>query len=358
MSLAADLSRFGGAVLADLPRLFHRHAAQVDDGPCFVDQPGRPRRVRPNCDAVEIAAMFDQLPPGRSRAGWVELLGSCQDSASGLVGEHLACDRRLDPPPRPDGPDRYTTMAVNYALECLGAHLPTPVHDVAAIDADRLVHLLEAQAWDDDPWEAGHWVDCHASCMDANVRHFSLAGPVEVLFDWLDAHCDKASGLWGTPGENGWLLPVNGFYRLTRGTYAQFGRPLPHPAAARATVWAHCGDQTVFGQGRGTACQVLDVVHPLWLCQSQGLDRLGPIEDWTAARLRLALSRWSPGQGFAFDPADGEPGLQGTEMWLSIVYLMAQTLGLADQLGYRPRGVHRLEPPTTGDDAGATAMTS
>ncbi|MDR1079074.1 MAG: hypothetical protein LBL55_10570 [Propionibacteriaceae bacterium] len=415
MDLSTRLRQFGATVQAELPQLFERYAASAADGPCFVDQPGRARRVRPNCDAVEIAAMFDTLPPGRSREGWIELLGSCQDPVSGLVGERLEADRRLDQPPPndsavplspgptlsdadppvpPGGPDRYNTMAVNYALECLGAHLPAPVHEVDAITADRLIPLLDAQAWASDPWDAGHWVDCYASCLDANARHFGRPGPVETLFDWLDRHCDPVSGLWGEPagdtGQRVWLLPVNGFYRLTRGTYAQFGRPLPHPGAARATVWRHCHDDAVFGQGRGTACEVLDVVHPLWLCLRQecgrsapatpapvesapagpasidpasvGFDQVEPapieprtaepdptelnqIERWMERRLSQTLPRWSPGRGFAFDPEEGTPSLQGSEMWLSIVHLMAETLGLAAELGYHPRGVHRLDPP-------------
>ena len=31
-------------------------------------------------------------------------------------------------------------------------------------------------------------------------------------------------------------------------------------------------------------------------------------------------------------------------MWLAIVWLLADYLGCADALGYRPRGVHRPEP--------------
>jgi hypothetical protein len=35
-------------------------------------------------------------------------------------------------------------------------------------------------------------------------------------------------------------------------------------------------------------------------------------------------------------------------MWLAIIWLLADALGLADVLGYRPRGIHRPEPaPTT-----------
>jgi hypothetical protein len=62
-----------------------------------------------------------------------------------------------------------------------------------------------------------------------------------------------------------------------------------------------------------------------------------------------SLAAWRDGEGLAFDPAPGpdhrhRPGLQGTEMGLSIVWLLADLLGVADALGYRPRGVHRPEP--------------
>jgi hypothetical protein len=40
-----------------------------------------------------------------------------------------------------------------------------------------------------------------------------------------------------------------------------------------------------------------------------------------------------------------QPGsLQGTEMWLSMVYLLADHLGESNGLPWRPQGVHRLEP--------------
>ena len=45
-------------------------------------------------------------------------------------------------------------------------------------------------------------------------------------------------------------------------------------------------------------------------------------------------------EGFAF--ADGQVGsLQGTEMWLSVVHLAAEMLGLADAFPFVPKGVHR-----------------
>jgi len=37
--------------------------------------------------------------------------------------------------------------------------------------------------------------------------------------------------------------------------------------------------------------------------------------------------------------------LQGTEMWLSVLYIAADALGLAHQLSYKPKGVYWLRPP-------------
>ncbi|MDR1190222.1 MAG: hypothetical protein LBK60_00975 [Verrucomicrobiales bacterium] len=355
MNLESSLASFSAKVRAQLPRLFARYqSVTAGGGACYVNQPGQPRATRPNCDAVEIAALFNTPPPGRDRAGWVGFLQSLQDPASGLAPDYTADDARLNPPPPAEFQfaDQYSTMAVNYALECLGARLALPVTNAARVDEALLVTTLDGLHWRDAAWGAGHWIDCHASCLCANRRHFGLDAPFATLFAWLDRHCDPVSGLWGAPtAAERWLQPVNGFYRLTRGAYAQFGRPLPQPRAAKETIWRHAADVGFFGAGRGNACYVLDVAHPLWLCLKQDPARRDEIRDWAAARLPLALTRWQDGRGFAFDPfaagADGEPGLQGTEMWLSIIWLLADLCGAAASLGYEPQGVHRPAPALT-----------
>lgn len=97
---------------------------------------------------------------------------------------------------------------------------------------------------------------------------------------------------------------------------------------------------------------VLDVAHPLWLCTRQlGTGgrgdgyRTADIRAWAESQLAAVLPRWENGRGFGFGSGPAgpgpEPGLQGTEMWLAIVWYLADLLGHADALGYRPRGVHR-----------------
>jgi hypothetical protein len=64
------------------------------------------------------------------------------------------------------------------------------------------------------------------------------------------------------------------------------------------------------------------------------------------------LPRWQDGRGFGFafgsalsdNGPSQEPGLQGTEMWLAVIWLLADLIGRSDALGYRPRGVHRPGP--------------
>ena len=87
----------------------------------------------------------------------------------------------------------------------------------------------------------------------------------------------------------------------------------------------------------------LDVVHPLWLCGNQTNYRRGEILQLMEDQLRVTVQRWVRDKGFGFTP-DTVPGLMGTEMWLSIIYLIADVLGLPGRLPYRPQGVHRPMP--------------
>lgn len=351
-SMGDALEEFGVRAAFQLGAIqAHYRAQTADGGACYVNRPGDPKRVRPNCDMVELSAMFQQVPSGRSAEEWVLFLGSLQAPETGLVSEHLSEDRARDPLPPGDPAlaPRYNTMAVLYALECLGAAPACPVANAAALSGKRIAQVAASLNWATGAWSAGDWIDCLASCLYGNGKYFGDAGGMDDLFAWLDERCDPESGMWGEPGEaEGWLQPVNGFYRLTRGTYAQFGRPLPHPERAIDTILRHAADPRHFGEGKDYACTVLDVVHPLWLCLRQTSHRRDEAEAWVRARLPGLLDRWVDGGGFAFHPTAPEPDLQGTEMWLAVIFLMADLLGEASLLGYRPRGVHRLEAAGAG----------
>lgn len=347
-SIESKLERFGRRVGDELETLLNGYRVKAKaGGKVYVNEAGAKKRVRPWCDAVEIAAMFGRIAPGGTAAEWVTRLREFQDPVTGLVPEHIPEDRAHDPAPKedPELAPRYNTMIVNYALECLGSNLAHPVANAAAITPAKLRRRLAALPWSDKAWHAGDWVDCYASSLLPNVKYFGQTPPLETLFAWLDAQCDPNTGVWGSPtADTRWQQPVNGFYRLTRGTYAQYGRPLPQAERAIDTILGHAGDQAFFADGRDDACHVLDVIHPLWLCLRQTDHRRAEARDWAAKRLPGYLAKWEKERGFDFVVARRTPSLQGTEMWLSILYLMTDLLGCPEALGYRPRGVHRLEP--------------
>ena len=321
------------------------------DGGRFLDRPGAAPTVRAWCDAVEIADLLTgTTPPQAPASTLVPFLQGMQDPATGLVPEVGG-----EPPSVTGGPAPYHILAVGYALDLLGARFPHPITAVAAMDADALVAHLDGLPWTDTVWGAGGWIDCFATGLYRNVADFGIPGTIDTLFGWLLLHADRWHGMWGRPTDRfGWQQVVNGFYRLTRGTFAQFGVPLPYPDTAIDTVLRHVRDDRYFRADRGTACDVLDVVHPLWLAGRQTDHRRGEAQTWARWQLDRVLTRWQPGAGFSFalergpDPAR-TAGLQGTEMWLAVVWLLADLVGESEALGYRPRGVHRPEPAPRPD---------
>lgn len=345
-SMGSRLREFCERVSSQLEDLTGRCRQSINaEVVTFSDQPGESSRVRPLCDAIEIFTMFGRIPPGLRNEEWVRQLRRLQDPQTGLVPEFMKSDRHLEPPcpSDPDDAPRYNTMITNYALECLGSHLRFPVSNAAEINEHRLFTYLGKLPWTERAWFGGNWVDCYASCLMINQKYFGQLTLIDNLLGWLDRNCDPQHGVWGQPTETSrWMEPVNGFYRIVRGTYAQFNRELPFPNATIDTVMQHLTDKAFFGEGVANACNYLDVVHPLWLCFKQTAYRRAEAESWVWSMLPHLVKHWKDGEGFAFELEKGSPGLQGTEMWLSILYLMSDIVGLSDQLCFKPRGVHRL----------------
>jgi len=333
----------------------------------YIDRPGTPATVRAHCDAVEIADLLLGSAPAQLDAGeHAERLRALQDAGSGLVPE-LGPDGSPVVLPAPaldgwidDGTAEYHVLSVGYALDLLGSRFAHPVHVVRRMPADRLIARLEALPWRTRAWSAGAWVDCWATAAHRNLELGAAAGTpgaLEALFGWLTTRVDPWTGMWGeaTPPAEGRLQLVNGYYRLTRGSFAQFGVHVPYAERVVDTVLAHGSDPRWFAPGRQNACNVLDVAHPLWLAGRQTGHRAAEVRAWAREQLTRALGEWRDGAGFGFGPAgEGgagpgrEPGLQGTEMWLAIVWLLADLVGVADRLEYRPRGVHRPEAARSG----------
>ena len=344
------LASFSKTVEAQWPDVLARCRRVHETGDSYVDFPGDNWVPRAQNDAIEIAAAFGEVAPGAERGEWVERLQAQQDPDTGTF-----VDPAVGLAEDPVGFDlsnrwgMYGLLSTGCALEVLGSKPVHPVHAIANTSDDELRARLEALDMGWLAWASGAWIDAWGTGICLNRRHHGSEDDGALLWGWLLANQHAHTGMWGTHLEPAgdinlrWLMAVNGFYRLTRGTYAQFGIPVPNPEAAIDTVLAHCRDYGWFATEARNACNVLDVVHPLWLLGRQTDYRASEIRSAIAGILPGILEDWVDGKGFAFE-AGGVPGLQGTEMWLSIVYLAATILDESDALSWKPRGVHRLEP--------------
>tara|TARA_R110002020_G_scaffold158286_3_gene341414 strand:+ start:974 stop:2605 length:1632 start_codon:yes stop_codon:yes gene_type:complete len=336
----AALGRLGAKAQAQWPDVLARHRQDGRYVSIEADGQARPSARHRN-DAIEIAAGFGSLAEGLDGAAVLAELQAMQDPETGLFPDPhrpVAPGQAM----RDDGLALYNVLSVGYAIELLGGK---PLYPIAAVelDAPALCAWLEGLSWRERAWGAGAAVDAIGTALYFNARYFSSGRARETLFGWLALNQDRGSGLWGSPtADEGLLQPVNGFYRLTRGTYAQFGVPVPQAARAIDTVLANYQQYGGFAGATYTACNLLDTIHPLLICLAQTDHRRAEAEAIARAVIGRSEERWMDGQGFAF--ADGQAGsLQGTEMWLSVVHLAAKLLGIEKDFVFVPRGVHRTQ---------------
>jgi acetyltransferase-like isoleucine patch superfamily enzyme len=351
--LGGRLSSFADRARDEASTVLQR-AWDADAG-LFADRPGVAPTVRAQADAIEIADLLLGAAPSQlSAADQIARLRDWQDAATGAVAplDDSGRQAQIDGFSHPDA--AYHVLSVGYALDLLGSSFAAPLTWVTTATPGDVIAFCDGLPWAQDAWAAGHRVDGFGTALmwARRAGHPIAPGVTEALFGWLLTRADAQTGMWGSPTAADGLLPVvNGFYRASRGTFAQFGAPLPHPERVIDTVLRHAADARFFAAGARNACNVLDVAHPLWLTRSTGY-RGAEVRDLAEHLLSDALDMWVPGEGFSFrEPraaTDGldetQPGLQGTEMWLAITWYLADLAGVADGLGFRPRGVHRPEP--------------
>lgn len=352
IGLAGRVAEFADRARAEASVVLQR--AWRDDLGLFADRPGAAVTVRAQGDAIEIAdLLLGTAPPQAPEEVQIRRLQGWQDAATGAVAPLDSDGLQVTGLGFAHDDVAYHVLSAGYALDLLGAAFEAPLTWVTAATPERVVAFCDSLPWATDAWNAGHHIDGFGTALLWTRRsgHPIPAGVEESLFGWLLTHADPQTGMWGSPTTDRGLLPVvNGFYRASRGTFAQFGLPLPYPERVIDTVLRHARDPRWFAPGVRDACNVLDIVHPLWLTRGTGY-RGAEVRALATKLLSDALSMWIPGAGLSFrEPsaathgiAETEPGLQGTEMWLAIVWYLADLIGVSHALGYRPRGVHRPE---------------
>jgi acetyltransferase-like isoleucine patch superfamily enzyme len=348
--LGQDLAVFADTVRSEMGQVLQR--SWLPDGREFVDKPGEPPTIRAFCDAVELSAMFMAgVPPMIERDLAAAYLVGLQDPATGVLPPAHGRPETLEVDiPLAETDSAYSILCVGYALELLGGRMPHPIQSVVETRSDDLVGHLDRLPWRDEAWTAGAWVDSWGTALAWAAGTPEADAGLAALIGWLSIRCDPMSGMWGAWSvDQGRRQLVNGFYRAVRGTFAQFGYPVPYPMAAIDTTLTHLSDTRFFRADRGNACDVLDVTHTFWLCGRQVEHRRGEVESWASRQLERIMGSWWPAEGFSFElsagsGADYQPGLQGTEMWLATAWLLADILGVAQHLGYVPHGIHHPEP--------------
>lgn len=334
--LGIRLESFGETARAAASAILER-SWDADAG-LFVDRPGAAPTVRAQCDAIELAdLLLDTAPSQLPAADQVRRLQQWQDAATGAVPPLGATGVDLADPDV-----AYHVLCVGYALDLLGAKFLHPLPVWGGGSAGALLEYLDGLPWSDQAWTAGHWVDAVGTALQWSIARGDEVTPGyrEALVGWLLTRADPDTGLWG---EGELLQRVNGFYRASRGTLAAFGIAPAHGERLVDTVLAHSENGELFAPAAQNACNVLDVAHPLWLVRDTE-HRSADVTARARTLLGDALDHWVDGEGFAFAPGTGTPGLQGTEMWLALIWYLADLAGLSDRLGYRPRGIHRPEP--------------
>jgi acetyltransferase-like isoleucine patch superfamily enzyme len=312
------LSDFSIKVRSQLPQLTKYYTLEENGKKMYLNTPKGKPTIRAWCDAAELFAMFYPTAEIPEREYLIEEIQKRQKDT-------------VD----------YDVLTVGYALEVLGSHPQKPFSEVDKI-CKNISSYLNGLSWKENAWGAGADVDHLATAIYVNKKYFNMSGYENELFGWLYLNQNAETGMWGHGNRGDMHNPVNGFYRLTRGSYAQFGVPLLHIETAIDTILRQSRNTQYFNDNTGNACDVLDIVHPLWLCSKQTSYRRSEGKAWMEVQLKRILSSWQDGRGFSFElEKDKETTLQGTEMWLSILYLICDYLHLDKNLDYIPKGVHR-----------------
>lgn len=293
--------------------------SHIENGICTDVNAADKNPIRAYCDATEILTMF-----------------GVSDSFSQkelLLNELLNADtNEVD----------YTMMCVGYALENFGLHIKSSVSSAAELNGEKLKEWLNTQynkqrGW--PAWSFGSDTDALGTAFYQNKKHFGLKFDSETLFGWLEQNVNLNFGMWGN--GNNVLDMVNGFYRLTRGTYAQFNVELPMPEKVIDIVLEH-SESALEKPENINACNTLDIIHPLWLCKRQTDYRFDEGCEFALKWIENVLANWVDGKGFAFELLDHDKtSMMGTEMWLSILYLLCDYTGVSNALNYVPKGIHR-----------------
>ena len=149
----------------------------------------------------------------------------------------------------------------------------------------------------------GATVDTLGTALMWNLRHFPAQGSrtaVDAFLGGLLVRCRRDSGLWSpSRAADGLLQAVNGYYRAVRGARSRSSGCRCRTRSGSSTrCWRTPPTSGISGPAAHTACNVLDVAHPLWLARRQSAHRAKEVTAWAAGQVDAIIGQWVDGQGF------------------------------------------------------------
>lgn len=297
-----------------LPEILQYYTA-ADKSGLMVNEPTQIPNTRAQCDAVELASMLNYFFSDQEKQEKIK-----------IIQERVT--------PKVD----YDVLTTGYALEVLGAK-PKAAFAQATEISDDLPKWFHSLPFVENAWTVGAEIDHFATALYFNKRYYPKEyrlGSMEELVGLLAFSQSKNTGLWGS--EDNLHLAVNGFYRLARGSYAQFGVAIPQHEKIIDSVLNH----SLQTEESGTACDVLDVIWPLWIFKTKLTKKqYFAARKWCMVQLDRMFESWCDNKGFSFELSkEYAPTLQGTEMWLSILWYLCDFMQEGSAKEFSPKGVH------------------
>ena len=257
----------------------------------FVDTSVNQSPVRAWCDAVEIAGMSEGPFPDERNA-------------------HQPTCRKT----------RLIMVWLRWiSLGDFGSSVAAPYGSAQELTGQKLIQWLEQFQWNGDVWHAGHCIDCLTTAYYQNLKHWVIKPDLNAYSDWIHILTRNRTG------NRDRLDCVNGFTASPEEAMPSSGALFQ---TAKRPLIRFLSTTYLFEEKR-TSCNVLDVIHPLWLCRNRQFCSTEGME-WAVQWIDPDLKNWDTGKGFLSTCCFDNLTLMGTEMWLSILYLLCDYVGLAD----------------------------
>ena len=257
----------------------------------------------------------DGLPEKRRR-----FIVECQDAQTGfMIGPEL---RDYEPPPGTIHDREHLLMHLTCTAVPTCQQFGTPLRFPIAA-AHQFCNVAYLRQWMDRRDLKNAWFEGNNILFVGQLlvylrdveRHAGAQAALDAWFDWLDAHVDVTTGLWGTNGHCSALEAVCGGYHQLLVYYYESRRLInPHGTIDTVLDLQHV-DGGFNPWGNAGACEDVDSVDILLNLYKRFDYRRGDIRFALKRCLRHILSTQNPDGGFPYNLncVQSHMGIPGTQ---------------------------------------------